>query len=85
MRRCRVKDLAKERHLTQVDLTFKSGTSLSIVQRLWQNREDVSSISYKKLEAVAAALGVSVDDLFESEDASHQASAGNRTALVGAC
>lgn len=63
MRTYRVKELAKAQGITQFDLAAKSGVSMALVQRLWQNRAP-DGIRLKSLEAVAGALGVTVQDLF---------------------
>lgn len=63
----RVKQLAKERGMTQFDLATKSEVSLAVVQRLWQNRAP-EGIRHNTLTAIAAALGVTIDDLTTGED-----------------
>jgi transcriptional regulator with XRE-family HTH domain len=85
MRTYRVKELAKQRGLTQFDLALKSGVNMTTVQRLWQNRAP-EGIRYKNLEAVAAALEVEVKDLFVEEPAgeSQLPPLGNKKSLVGA-
>lgn len=84
MRTYRVKELAKERNLTQFDLALKSGVNMTTVQRLWQNRAP-EGIRYKNLEAIAKALEVRVEDLFVEEgDGGQSLPAGNRKSLVSA-
>jgi transcriptional regulator with XRE-family HTH domain len=65
----RVKELARARGMTQFDLAKKSEVSITAIQRLWQNRAP-EGIRHSTLAAVAAALGVSIDDLFEVVDES---------------
>ena len=62
MAKYRVKELAKKAGMTQFDLATKSEVSMTVVQRLWQNRAP-AGIRYSTLEAIAEALGVHVDDL----------------------
>lgn len=87
MRTYRVKELAKARGLSQTDLfaLCEGEVSLTFIQRLWQNRAP-EGIRHKNLEAVAKALGVSIEDLYvDSPDSGSQPKpAGNRTTLVGA-
>lgn len=68
----RVKQLAKERRMTQFDLAVKSEVSMSVVRRLWTDRAP-EGIRHSTLTAIAAALGVTVDDLTTSEDDSASA------------
>jgi len=62
----RVKELAKERGLTQFDLAIKSEVSMTVVQRLWQNRAP-EGIRYSTLVSIASALGVTIDELKASD------------------
>lgn len=57
----RVKELARARGLTSEELAIKSGVKVSTVRNLWQNR--VSDPSFSTLQAIAQALGVSIEDL----------------------
>lgn len=78
----RVKDLAKAKGLTQFELANRSGISLTVVQRLWQNHRSLGDVRYGTLQAIADALGVKVDDLFTSEDDNARATLrGNRESL----
>ena len=60
----RVKELARARGLTSEELAIKSGVKVSTVRNLWQNR--VSDPSYSTLSAIAAALGVSIEELVDT-------------------
>jgi transcriptional regulator with XRE-family HTH domain len=63
MGRFRVKELARARGLTSEELTHKSGLKISTVRNVWQNRvEDPASST---LRALASALGVTIEDLFD--------------------
>ena len=67
MVRYRVKELARVQKLTQFELAAKSDLSLSVVQRLWQNKAP-EGMRHITLEAIATALGVQISDLFAAED-----------------
>lgn len=58
----RVKELAKQRGMTQFDLAIKSEVSMTVVQRLWQNRAP-EGIRHSTLVSIATALGVPIDEL----------------------
>lgn len=62
--RYRVKELAKVKGLTQFDLATKSGVSLTVVQRLWQNHKALGDVRYSTLDAISKALDVTIEDLF---------------------
>lgn len=57
----RIRELARTQHLTMEELAIKSGIKYSTVKNLWQNR--TRDPSYSTLRALAAALGVSVEEL----------------------
>lgn len=59
----RVKELARERGMTSEELTRKSGLKISTVRNVWQNR--VIDPSSSTLRALAAALSVTIEDLFD--------------------
>lgn len=65
--RYKVKELAKAKGLTQFELAAQSGVSISVVQRLWQNRAP-EGIRHNTLDSVARTLGVHIDDLSEVVD-----------------
>ena len=83
--RYRVKELAKAQKLTQFELAAKSGVSMTVVQRLWQNHRSLGDVRYSTLEAIANALGVQIGDLF-AEGGPHGEIPiqGNREGLVAA-
>lgn len=64
MVRYRVKELAKSRGVTQFELASKSGVSISVVQRLWQNRAP-DGIRHNTLDSIAKALDVQISELSE--------------------
>lgn len=68
MVRYRVKELAKVKGLTQFELAAKSGVSMAVVQRLWQNRAP-EGIRHNTLDSIAKALEVHIDDLSEEVEA----------------
>lgn len=69
-----MKELAKAKGLTQFDLAAQSGVSMSVVQRLWQNRAP-EGIRHTTLDSIANALGVHIDELTEPVEASGEGSA----------
>ncbi len=84
MRTYRVKELAKERGLTQVDLAIKSGVSVTLVQRLWQNRAP-EGVRLKSLEAIARALDLPrIEDLYLDAGGAQPTTPGNKMSLAGA-
>lgn len=84
MAKYRVKELAKARNVTQFDLATRSGVSLTVVQRLWQNHRALGDVRYSTLEAIAKALDVQIDDLFAKGDEGSVPGQGNRESLVAA-
>ena len=57
-------DIRKLKHMTQEELPAKSGISTHMI---WKYEKDVKNLrkaSYEKVEYLAKALGVSVDDIF---------------------
>lgn len=82
----RVKELAVAVGLTQEQLSHKSGVKLSTVQRLWQNKS-ASEPRASTLLAIAGALGVSIQELYTTQEteqgspisATHE---GNKECLV---
>lgn len=63
----RIKELRKERGLTQEELAEKIGTTTQTVGR-WENR--TVSISIQRLNEIASALGVSSGDILETGESS---------------
>lgn len=59
-----MKELAKSRGFTQFELASKSGVSISVVQRLWQNRAP-DGIRHNTLDSIAKALDVQISELSE--------------------
>lgn len=57
----RIKQLREERDMSQERLAYMSGVAVKTIQRL----EQTGRANSETLRAVAAALGVGLDDLFE--------------------
>lgn len=83
MVRYRIKELAKERQMTQFELAAKSKISLTVIQRLWQNRAP-EGIRHNTLASIASALEVGIEDLFETGSEGSSGARGNRESLVPA-
>jgi transcriptional regulator with XRE-family HTH domain len=80
----RVKQLAKERGMTQFELAVKSGVSMSAIRLFWVDRVP-DGVRYSTLTAIAAALGVTIDDLTTSEDDSARVTLrANKESLIAA-
>ncbi len=63
MIRLRVKEVAQGRGLSLSRLSRISDVSYKVVQRMWRNPEE--SFNTESLKRIAAALNVSMGDLFE--------------------
>jgi transcriptional regulator with XRE-family HTH domain len=63
----RLKELRKAKDLSQMDLARASGLSLSIITQLEQGRASDPKLS--TLKALAGALGCTLDDLGQNDDA----------------
>ena len=61
--RFKVKELAEQRGLTQEELARLAGIRTSAVIGVWRNR--VQAPRFDTLRAIAKALGVGIDDLYE--------------------
>lgn len=88
MAKFRVKELAQERNITQEELARKSGQSVSTIIRLWRNKS-ASEPRASTMIAIAAALGVSIHDLYavdaedsNMEDAPTSLPVGNKMSLI---
>lgn len=66
MARFRVKELARAKGLTTEELAIRSGVKFGTVRNLWQNR--TTDPNYSTLKAIAAVLGVAVEDLEIAEE-----------------
>ena len=69
MRRFRVKELAESQGITQEELTERArkrgaDVSFATIQRIWQNKR-AGDPRMSTMVAIARALGVSVEDLYE--------------------
>lgn len=69
MLRLRVKELADERGLNRNQLQLRSGVTLPLLTRYWNN--ETGAVTLDALEKIAKALGVKATDLIEevTEDA----------------
>jgi transcriptional regulator with XRE-family HTH domain len=65
MLRLRVKEIAEAQGLNRSQLQLKSGVTLSLLNRYWNN--NTSEIRLEALEKIAKALGVKSTDLLVDE------------------
>jgi DNA-binding Xre family transcriptional regulator len=63
MLRLRVKQLADERGLNRNQLQLRSGVTLPLLTRYWNN--ETGAVTLDALERIARALGVKAVDLIE--------------------
>lgn len=65
MARLRVKELAQRQDLTQKSLAERSGVTVQLLNRYWNN--NVQRVDLDELEKIAMALQVKVGDLIVSD------------------
>ncbi len=65
MARLRVKELAQQQDLTQKSLAERSGVTVQLLNRYWNN--NVQRVDLDELEKIAMALQVKVGDLIVSD------------------
>lgn len=65
MARLRVKELAQQQDLTQKSLAERSGVTVQLLNRYWNN--NVQRVDLDELEKIAMALQVKVGDLIISD------------------
>lgn len=82
MRRLKVKELAQAKGWSQDTLARESGLTFTTVRRIWRDR-GTEDPRLSTLSALATALGVSIDDLYETVEGEVQPS-DNRMSLAGA-
>jgi transcriptional regulator with XRE-family HTH domain len=63
MLRLCIKELANERGINRNQLQLRSGVTLPLLTRYWNN--ETSAVTLDALEKIARALGVKAVDLFE--------------------
>lgn len=63
--RLRVKEIAEKQGLNRSQLQLKSGVTLSLLNRYWNN--NTSEVRIEALEKIAKALGVKSTDLLVDE------------------
>ncbi len=63
MLRLRIKELAGERGLNRNQLQLRSGVTLPLLTRYWNNK--TGAVTLDALERIARALGVKATDLIE--------------------
>lgn len=66
MLRLRVKELAEAQGFNRSQLQIKSGVTLPLLNRYWNN--NTTEVKLDALEKIAKALGVTAGDLFEEEE-----------------
>ena len=59
----KLKELRKERGLTQIQLAQMSGVNSRQIQRIENSESDIENVTLRNALALAKALGVSVEDL----------------------
>jgi len=67
MSRLRIKELAEKQGLNRNQLQLKSGVTLPLLTRYWNNT--TTEVRLDALERIAKALNVRVGDLFVSDEA----------------
>ncbi len=65
MARLRVKELAQQQGLKQNALAERSGVTIQLLNRYWNN--NVQRVDLDELEKIAAALNVKIGDLIVSD------------------
>ncbi len=78
MLRLRIKEIAEKQHLNRSQLQRKSGVTISLLNRYWNNQ--TSEIRIEALEQIARALGVRSIDLLTDVDDQQEASQKDRDA-----
>ena len=66
MSRLRIKELAEKQGLNRNQLQLKSGVTLPLLTRYWNNT--TTEVRLEALERIAKALNVRVADLFVSDE-----------------
>src|SRR5262245_48786549 len=66
MVRLRIKELAEQQGLNRSQLQRRSGVTLPMLYRYWDNNTE--SVHLRSMERLAKVLGVQVRDLFAAED-----------------
>ena len=61
-----IKDIAEQQKMSQSLLQRRSGVTIPMLRRYWNN--DTESVHLVSMERIAKALGVQVRDLFAAED-----------------
>ncbi len=67
MLRLRIKELAEAQGMNRSQLQIKSGVTLPLLYRYWDN--NTTEVKLDALEKLARALGVKAGELFEEEEA----------------
>lgn len=65
VRHMSLKELRKERGMTQIQLAQMSGVNSRQIQRVENGESDIGNVTLRNALALAKALGVSVEDLLE--------------------
>ncbi|WP_203260795.1 helix-turn-helix domain-containing protein [Streptococcus uberis] len=64
MRKRSLREIRKHRRLTQEELALQTGISIRTIARYEKDIAMLRRAKYEKLRLIAAALSVSVDDIF---------------------
>ncbi len=73
MLRFRIKELAEARGMNRSQLQIKSGLSLGLIYRYWNN--NTTQATFEALEKIAKALGVRPLELLTDEEDSQESAA----------
>jgi transcriptional regulator with XRE-family HTH domain len=74
MLRLRVKEIAESKGLNRNQLQLRSGVTLPLLTRYWNNNTE--SVTLEALNKIARALGVKATDLLEDVEESEPVGAG---------
>ncbi|HEX7736684.1 MAG TPA: helix-turn-helix transcriptional regulator [Ktedonobacteraceae bacterium] len=66
MARLQVKEVAQKKNLTQKALAEKSGVTIQLLNRYWNN--NIQRVDLEELNKIAIALGVEPGELIVSEN-----------------
>jgi transcriptional regulator with XRE-family HTH domain len=76
-----IKKVRKESHMTQEELAEKSNLSVNFISRM--ERTANQNVSFKNIESMAKALGISIMDLVRIEDSETEQHGLYLTKLLG--
>ncbi len=71
MARLRIKEIAEQQHIQQIDLAKKSGVSAQLINRYWNY--PMQRVDLDALVKIAKALNVKFADLVDTEESGEAA------------